>query len=94
MVVVRGVPVAFLGGRTARNHASLDCRSNHAEIGLGLASHDAAGRAAHVGAVEAEPDAPHQLGHVRFTEAGVGAACAGGRAVEALVDAAQERLAI
>jgi hypothetical protein len=39
--------------------------------GLGLTGHDPGSRVAHVGAVKVEPDAPHQLEHVRLAEAGV-----------------------
>ena len=46
-------------------------RAYDAEVRLGLTGHDPGSRVAHVGAVKVEPDAPHQLEHVRLAEAGV-----------------------
>ena len=88
MVVVGRVAIALLGASTTCDNASLDRGAYDAEVGLGLTGHDPAGRVAHVGAVKVEPNAPHQLGHVRLAEAGVGAAGARGGTVEALVNAA------
>jgi hypothetical protein len=94
VVVVRSVPLALLGAGTTRDHARLNHGANNAEIDLGLTGHHAAGRVANIGAIKIEPNTPHQLGHVRLAEAGVGAARARGRAVEALVDAAQQHVAV
>jgi hypothetical protein len=94
VVVVGRVAVALLGARTTCDNACLDRGSDDAEVRLGLAGHDAAGRVAHVGAVEVEPNAPHQLGHVRLAEAGVGAGGAGRGTVVALVDAAQQHVGV
>ncbi len=94
MVVVGRVTLALLGTRTTRDHARLDRGVNQTEVGLGLTGHDPAGGLTHVGAVEIETNTPHQLGHVGLAEAGVGAAGARGGAVEALVNAAQQHIAI
>ena len=94
VVVVGRVAITLLGASTTCDNTCLDRGAYDADIGLGLTGHDPAGRVAHVGAVEVEPNAPHQLGHVRLAEAGVGAAGARGGTVEALVNAAQEDVAI
>jgi hypothetical protein len=94
VVVVRRVTIALLGARTTRDHARLDRRANQTEVGLGLTRHDPARVLTHVGAVEIEANTPHQLGHVRLAEAGVGAAGARGGTFDALVDAAQQHIAI
>jgi hypothetical protein len=94
MVVVGRVTIALLGTRTTRDHARLDRGANQTEVGLGLTGHDPAGVLTHVGAVEIETNTPHQFGHVRLAEAGVGAAGARGGTVEALVNAAQQHIAI
>ena len=92
--MVGRMAIALLGAGTTRDNARLDRCTHDTELGLGLTGHDPAGRVAHVGAVKVEPHAPHQLGHVRLAEAGVRAAGARGGTVEALVDAAQEEVAI
>ena len=94
VVVVGRMTIALLGTRTTGNHARLDRGANQTEVGLGLTGHDPAGDLTHVGAVEVETNTPHQLGHVRLAEAGVGAAGARGGTVEALVNATQQHLAI
>ena len=94
MVVVGRVAIALLGASTTRDNARLDRCAYDADVGLRLTGHDPAGRVARVGAVKIEPNAPDQLGHVRLAEAGVRAAGARGGTVEALVDAAQEEVAI
>lgn len=92
--MVGRVAIALLGARTTCDNACLDRGAYDAEVGLGLPGHDPAGRVAHIGTVKIVPKAPHQVGHVRLAEAGVGAAGARGGTVEALVDAAQEDVAI
>jgi hypothetical protein len=72
--MVGRVAIALLGTSATCDNAGLERGSYDAEIGLGLTGHDPAGRVAHVGAVKVEPNAPHQVGHVRLAEAGVGAA--------------------
>ena len=92
--MVGRVAIALLGASTTCDNASLDRSAYDADVGLGLTGHDPAGRVAHVGAIKIEPNAPHQLGDVRLAEAGVGAARASGGTVEALLNAAQEDVAI
>ena len=94
VVVVGRVTIALLGTRTTRDHARIDRGANQTEVGLGLTGHDPACVLTHVGAVEIETNTPHQLGHVRLAEAGVGAAGARGGTVEALVNAAQQHITI
>src|ERR671914_206010 len=94
VVMVGRVTIALLGAGTTRDNARLDRCTHDTELGLGLTGHDPAGRVAHVGAVETEPNAPHELGHVRLAEAGVRAAGARGGTVEALVTAAHEEVPI
>src|SRR5918992_548214 len=92
--MVGRMAIALLGARTTRDNARLDRCAYDTEVGLGLTGHDPAGRVAHVGAVKIEPNAPHQLGHVRLAEAGVRATGARGGTVKALVNAAQQHVAI
>ena len=92
--MVGRMAIALLGASTACDNARLDRCAYDADVGLGLTGHDPAGRLAHVGAVKTEANAPHQLGHVRLAEAGVGAAGARGGTVEALFNTAQQRVAI
>ena len=92
--MVGRVAITLLGASATCDNAGLERGAYDADIGLGLTGHDPARRVAHVGAVKVEPNAPHQLGHVRLAEAGVGAAGARGGTVEALVDAVQEEVAI
>ena len=94
VVMVRRVTIALFGTRTTRDHARLDRGANQTEVGLGLTGHDPARGLTHVGAVEIETNTPHQLGHVRLAEAGVGAAGARGGTVEALVNTAQQHITI
>ena len=86
--MVGRVALALVAARTADHDACLDRGAYDAEGRLGPVGHHAAGRVARVGAVKIEPDAPHERGHDRLAEAGVGAAGARGGTVEALVDAA------
>ena len=92
--MVGGVPLALLATAAAGYRASFDRRAYDAEIGQGLADHDAAGRLAEVGAVEVESNAVDQLLQVFLAEVGVGAAGAGSGTFDAVLDAAQERVAI
>src|SRR4051794_16782160 len=94
VVMVGCVPIALLGARTTRDNARLERGADDAEVGFGLTGHDPASGLAHVGAVEVQPNAPHQLRHIRLAEARVGAGGTGGRTVEALVDAAQKQVSI
>jgi hypothetical protein len=92
--MVGRVAVALLGARTTCDNACFDRDAYDAEVGLGLTGHHSAGRVADVGAIKVEPNAAHELRHIRLAEAGVGAACARGGTVEALVNAAQQHVAI
>jgi hypothetical protein len=94
VVVVGRVAIALLGASTTSDNTCFDRGAYDADIGLGLTGHDPAGRVAHAGTVEVEPNAPHQLGHVRLAEAGVSAARARGGTVETLVNATQEDIGI
>jgi hypothetical protein len=94
VLVVGRMPLALLATGAAGHGARLDRCADDAEIGCRLAGQNAAGRVADVGAVEIEANAADQLLHVSLGEADVGAARAGGRTVEALVDTAQEHVEI
>ena len=94
MLVVGGVPVALRGTGEAGDGTGFDHCADKAQIRRGLAGHDAASRLAGVGAVEAETDAAHHLFHVILGEVGVGTSRTAGGTIEALGDAAQERVAI
>ena len=94
VVVVGRVAIALLGASTTCDNTCLDRGAYDADIRLGLTGHDPARRVAHACTVKAEPNAPHQLGHVRLAEAGVSAAGARGGTLETLVNAAQEDVAI
>ena len=94
MLMVGGVPLTLLTTDAASRRAGFDRRADDDEIRRGLASHDASGRLARVGAVEVEPDAADQLLQVFLAEARVGAAGTGSGTVEAVLDAAQEHVAI
>jgi hypothetical protein len=94
VLVVGGVLLALFGTRPAGHRASLDLRTEDAEIRLGLPDEDATGGVAGVRAVEAEANAADQLLLVRLGEVGVGAARARRRAVNAILDAAQQHVAI
>jgi len=59
VVMVGRVAIAFRGARATYHNACLDRGAYDAEVGLCLTGHDPAGRVAHIGAVEIEPNAPH-----------------------------------
>src|SRR5207247_402649 len=94
VLMMGGVPLALLATGAAGRRAGLDRCADDAEIERGLAGHDAAGGLACVGAVEAEANAADQLLQVFLAEAGVGAAGTGSGTVDAVLDTAQERVAI
>jgi hypothetical protein len=94
MVVVSRMTIALLGTSTTRDHARLHRGAHDPDIGLGLTAHDSPGHVAHIGAVKVEPNAPHQLGHIRLAEARIGTARARGGTVVALVNAAEQDIAI
>ena len=92
--MVGGVALALFGARTAHDDARLDRRSDDAQIDFGLAGQDAADAVADVGAVEVEPDAPGEVQSVRLAKAGIRAGGARGGTVVAVVDRAQQQVAI
>jgi hypothetical protein len=92
--MVMSVPLALLAGGTARRRAGLDHCADDAEIGFRLSRDDPAGGGASIGAVETEANAADQVPDVVLGETRIGAASATRGAVVAVVDAAQERLAI
>jgi hypothetical protein len=94
VLMVGGVPLTLLATGAAGQRASFDRCDDDAEIGRGLAGHDATGCLAHIGAIEVEANAADQLLHVAFAETGVGAARARSGTVETLVDTTQERVEI
>ncbi len=92
VLVVLGVPLTFLATRATGRGTGLDRCAEHADIGRGLAGKDATRGVACVGAVVVEANAADQVLHVLLAETGVGATGACGGTVEALVDAAQQRV--
>ena len=94
VLVVGGKLLALLGARPTGCRARLDLRAEDADVRLGLPDQDAAGGLAGVGAVEAESNAADQLRDIWLREVGVRAARARRRAVEALFDAAHQRVTI
>lgn len=94
VLMVGGVPVALLRTREAGDGTGFDDCANETQIRRGLAGHDAAGRVAGVGAVEAETNAANHLPHVVLGEIGVGTTRTAGGTIEALGDTAQERVTI
>src|SRR5204862_3160790 len=94
VLVVGGVPVALPGTDETGDATGFDDCTDEAQVSCGLAGHDAAGRVADVGAVEAEANATHHLPHVVLSEIGVGTTRTAGGTIEALVDAAQHGVAI
>ncbi len=94
MLMVAGVPLALLTAGSAGGCTSLDRCAEDTGIGFCLAREDPAGRLTSVGAVETKADTADQSLDVVLAETCVGATGASGGAVEAVVDAAHERLAI
>jgi hypothetical protein len=66
--MVGRVAITLFGASATCDDTGLERGAYDADIGLGLTGHDPARRVAHVGAVKVEPNAPHQLGHVRLAE--------------------------
>ncbi len=94
MLVVLGVPLTLLATCATGGRTGLDRCAEHADIGRGLAGEDAAGGVAGVSAIVVEANAADQHLHVLLAETGVGATGAGGGTVEALADAAQQRVSV
>ena len=74
VLVVFSVALALLATGAAYRHARLNRCPNDGALGRRLAGHDAAGGVAHVGAVEAQANAAHQLRHVALAEEPVASA--------------------
>jgi hypothetical protein len=94
MFVVLGVPLAFLGADTARLRTRFDHLAGELRLEGSLPRQYTTRRLADIRAVEVEPDTADELLNGRLTEAGVGAAGAGRRAADALVDTARKRVAV
>ena len=94
VLVVMRVLLALISAGAARCGAGLDGRADDAEIGLRLARHHAAGGVAQIGAVKTPANAAHHVSDVILGERRVGANGARGGAVDAVFNAAKERLAI
>jgi hypothetical protein len=94
VLVVLGVPLALLATCATGRRTGLNCCAEHTDIGRGLAGEDAARSATGVSAIVVKANAADQALHVLLAETGVGATGAGSGTVEALVDAAQERVSI
>ena len=92
--VVRGVAIAFLGTGKAGHRTGFDDPPHQPGIGRGLPRDDPAGCLARVGAVEVEPDTAAELGEVALAETSICAGGTAGGAIEALLDATQEQVAI
>ena len=94
VLVMLGVALALRTTGAACNQAAFKRCANHADVGRGLAGHDAARGIADVGAVEAEANAADQILHAALGEVSVGAAGTGSGAVAARLDTAHERIEI
>jgi hypothetical protein len=92
--MVGGVPFALIAAGAAGCRAGFDHGADHTEVAGSLADQDAASSIAGVGAVEVDPNAADQRLQVFLAEAGVGAAGTGGGTLGAVLDAAQELVAI
>jgi hypothetical protein len=94
VLVVLGVPLTFLATCATGRGTGLNRCTEDLDIGRGLAGEHATRGVAGVGAVVVEANAADQVLHVLLAETGVGATRACGGTVEALVDAAQQRVSI
>jgi hypothetical protein len=88
------VLLALVPAHPTALHTGLKGGARRGTVELGLAREDPAGRQAHVGAIEAELDAAEHLLHVVLTEVSVGVGDASLSAVEASLDALNERIRI
>ncbi len=77
VLVQPGMALALVAAALAGGHAGLQQRPGDACVGLGLAAGDPDGGGAHVGAVQAQPDALDQLGQVLLAQVVVGVGGAG-----------------
>ena len=90
VLVVMGVALALLGALPAGDQAGFELAMPDRRVGVGLASDDARGRHAGIGAVEAEAQAALEVADVVLSERRVGADRAVRGAHAALVDAPGE----
>lgn len=88
VLMVSGMPFALVGRGEAGRRTRFEHLAEDAEIWRALPRHDAAGRLAGVGAVEAETNDTDQFLHIVFAQTGVGAGGTASGTIEALVDAA------
>ncbi len=86
VLVVPGVPPAFIAAALADGHAGLQQRPGSAGIVFGQAAEDSGGGGADIGAVQAQPDALDHLGQVRLAQVGIGVGGTGLSAVASRVD--------
>jgi hypothetical protein len=93
-VLVVGVPLALLRAGPTGRHARRDGRAEDGRIRSGLPRHGASGGVAGIGAIEAEPNDANQLLYVALGKTGVSTGSAAGAAVQALLDATNQHLAI
>lgn len=91
VLVVIGVPLAFLPGRPAGLGAGLNDCLGELRHELGLPAENPPCRSADVAAVLTQTDTADQHSDVAFAEAGIRAGGAALRAVEARLDACQQR---
>jgi hypothetical protein len=94
VLVMLGVALALRTTGAACHQAAFKRCANHADVGCGLAGHDAAGGIADVSAVEAEANAADEILYVALAEVSVGAGGTGSGAVAARLDTAHERIEI
>ena len=94
VLVMLGVALALRTTGAARHQAAFKRGANHAEIGRGLAGHDATGGIADVGAVQARANAADEILHPALAEVSVGTAGTDGGAVAARLDTAHEHVEI
>src|SRR4029450_3223715 len=73
VLVQVGMPLALVAGALAGGRAGVQQRPGDVGVILGLGAYEPDGGGADVGAVQAQPDALDQLGHVLLAEVVVGA---------------------
>jgi hypothetical protein len=94
VLVMLGVALTLLATGAACRHARFHRRADDADLGRSLASHEAAGDVADVGAVQAAANAPDHLLNIPLAEIGVGAAGTGSGAIGTGLDTADDRVEI
>src|SRR6266852_7283486 len=86
VLMMPGVPLALVAAALADSHAGLQQRRGDGGVVRRLAACHPFGGGAHIGAVEAKPDARDHLGHVLLAQVGVYVGDAGLGAVAERVD--------